>query len=221
MSIWFWFLSQVVMDGVLMWQLLGFPAQLLGLLIVPVLAVRYLIDKEDPLTDVEQFVVKVVGLLPGLKKEWGIWLSERKIGRFGTFLAIINIFGNQCCCKVNMVQTIMFKCPKTQFEDKNINHCQSIKTLCPLIASLRKQGQHKPCQFGKPIALPVLCSAHCSKFNLRVKLILVAINRCLSRFHACLSTQCSENTHPLAWSPQSFRSSTRISLGISTIKSYK
>lgn len=47
--------------------LLGFPAQLLGVLLGPYLLVRYLVDKEDVSKDVETIVGKVVGLLPGVK----------------------------------------------------------------------------------------------------------------------------------------------------------
>lgn len=45
--------------------LLGFPAQLLGVLLGPYLLVRYLVDKEDIIQDVEAVVAKVVGVLPG------------------------------------------------------------------------------------------------------------------------------------------------------------
>lgn len=45
--------------------LLGFPAQLLGVLAGPYLLIRYLVDKEDITKDVEMVVGKVVGLLPG------------------------------------------------------------------------------------------------------------------------------------------------------------
>jgi len=47
--------------------LLGFPAQLLGVLMGPYLLVRYLVDKEDLSQDVEAVVAKVVGVLPGQK----------------------------------------------------------------------------------------------------------------------------------------------------------
>lgn len=47
--------------------LLGFPAQLLGVLMGPYLLVRYLVDKEDISQDVEAVVSKVVGVLPGQK----------------------------------------------------------------------------------------------------------------------------------------------------------
>eukprot|EP00803_Ostreobium_quekettii_P011508 evm.model.scf_202.1 EVM.evm.TU.scf_202.1 scf_202:7524-10405(-) len=47
--------------------LLGFPAQLLGVLLGPVLLIRYLVDKEDISTDIEQTVAKITSLLPGSK----------------------------------------------------------------------------------------------------------------------------------------------------------
>lgn len=47
--------------------LLGFPAQLLGVLLGPLLLIRYLVDKEDISADIEQTVAKVTSLLPGSK----------------------------------------------------------------------------------------------------------------------------------------------------------
>lgn len=59
-----WFIHLPLLDF-----LLGFPAQLVGVLVGPVLAVRYLVDKEDFGADVEAFAGKLSDLLPGLKKE--------------------------------------------------------------------------------------------------------------------------------------------------------
>ena len=48
--------------------ILGFPVQLLGLLMLPYLGVRYLVDNESPSKDVGEAVTKVTKLLPGLDK---------------------------------------------------------------------------------------------------------------------------------------------------------
>ena len=42
--------------------------QLLGVLIAPVLVLRYVVDKEDWYADTEGLVEKIADLLPGLKK---------------------------------------------------------------------------------------------------------------------------------------------------------
>lgn len=49
--------------------LIGFPVQLLGVLIAPYLAIRYGLDKEDWYGDIEGFLKRLAELLPGLKKE--------------------------------------------------------------------------------------------------------------------------------------------------------
>jgi hypothetical protein len=49
--------------------LLGFPLQLLGLLIAPYLAVRYLADGEDWYADASDAADKVIAQLPGLNKK--------------------------------------------------------------------------------------------------------------------------------------------------------
>ena len=49
-------------------QLLGFPIQLVGVLITPLLILRYTVDKEDWYADVEGVLEKVTSSLPGLKK---------------------------------------------------------------------------------------------------------------------------------------------------------
>ena len=48
---------------------MGFPAQLVGLLIAPLLVIRYVVDKESWYADMEGTLDKVVSLLPGLKEE--------------------------------------------------------------------------------------------------------------------------------------------------------
>ena len=47
--------------------LVGFPVQLVGLLITPYLGVRYLMDNEDPVKDVTAVFEKIVSKLPGLE----------------------------------------------------------------------------------------------------------------------------------------------------------
>ncbi|GMH45152.1 hypothetical protein BSKO_13109 [Bryopsis sp. KO-2023] len=48
--------------------LIGFPVQLLGVVIAPYLAIRYGLDKEDWYGDIETFLKRTAELLPGLKK---------------------------------------------------------------------------------------------------------------------------------------------------------
>lgn len=47
--------------------LLGGTAQMLGLLMGPILLIRYLVDKEDLSADVEKTLAKITSLLPGMK----------------------------------------------------------------------------------------------------------------------------------------------------------
>ncbi|KAI8462887.1 MAG: hypothetical protein J3K34DRAFT_475724, partial [Monoraphidium minutum] len=48
--------------------LLGFPVQLVGLLLLPYLGVRYLVDGGDVSKDVEAYTSTIVKKLPGLDK---------------------------------------------------------------------------------------------------------------------------------------------------------
>lgn len=48
--------------------LLGFPIQLLGLAMVPVLGIRYVIEEKDAGKDAKDAVDKVIAQLPGLGK---------------------------------------------------------------------------------------------------------------------------------------------------------
>lgn len=49
-------------------MLLGFPVQLLGLVLLPYLGVRYLADGGDVAKDVEAAAGSVIKKLPGLEK---------------------------------------------------------------------------------------------------------------------------------------------------------
>ena len=49
-------------------QLVGFPIQLLGVLVAPLLVLRYAVDKKDWYADIEGLLEKVTTSLPGLKK---------------------------------------------------------------------------------------------------------------------------------------------------------
>jgi len=49
--------------------LLGFPVQLVGVIVAPVLILRYVVDKKDWQKDVDDTVERVAEILPGLKKE--------------------------------------------------------------------------------------------------------------------------------------------------------
>lgn len=48
--------------------LLGFPIQLIGVLSVPLLVTRYLIDGKDPVKDAGEAVTDITKRLPGLDK---------------------------------------------------------------------------------------------------------------------------------------------------------
>eukprot|EP00210_Caulerpa_lentillifera_P005150 g4922.t1 len=48
--------------------LLGFPIQLVGVLMAPLLLIRYLVDGQDVTEDTEATLEKITTLLPGLKK---------------------------------------------------------------------------------------------------------------------------------------------------------
>lgn len=58
-----WFIHLPVLNF-----LLGGPIQLVGLLALPYLGVRYLVEKESVSQDVEQLSAKVTKLLPGMDK---------------------------------------------------------------------------------------------------------------------------------------------------------
>lgn len=58
-----WFIHLPLFDF-----LLGFPIQLLGLLSLPYLGIRYFIDREDATRDAEMVLKKVTDQLPGLGK---------------------------------------------------------------------------------------------------------------------------------------------------------
>eukprot|EP00878_Enallax_costatus_P019348 GHUV01020411.1.p1 GENE.GHUV01020411.1~~GHUV01020411.1.p1 ORF type:complete len:151 (+),score=32.72 GHUV01020411.1:69-521(+) len=49
--------------------LLGFPVQLVGLLALPYLSVRWFVDGEDAGKDIEEYAGKIVSKLPGLEKK--------------------------------------------------------------------------------------------------------------------------------------------------------
>lgn len=49
--------------------LLGFPIQLLGLLMLPYLGIRYLVDGGDVAKDVETYTSTITKKLPGLEKK--------------------------------------------------------------------------------------------------------------------------------------------------------
>ena len=50
-------------------QLLGFPIQLIGLLALPYLGIKYYVEGEDPKRDAEGVLKKVTSQLPGLGKK--------------------------------------------------------------------------------------------------------------------------------------------------------
>lgn len=58
-----WLIHKPILDF-----LLGFPIQLLGLAVLPVLGVRYFVDNKDVGKDVEDVTQRIAKLLPGLDK---------------------------------------------------------------------------------------------------------------------------------------------------------